>query len=97
MRTIFTAAAVGSLLCLGACASTDSAKGPQAKATSNAPAASAGMLANTKCPIVPDHPIDPSVTTMFKGIKVGFCCAGCIDEWDKVSEAKKSELLAKAK
>ncbi len=94
MNTLATAAAIASLAGLGACANN---KAADAKGTAAASSANAGMLANSKCPIVPDHPIDPSVTVMFKGSKVAFCCAGCIDEWDKASEAKKSELLAKAK
>ncbi len=94
MRTIITAAAIASLMGLGACANNKAAdaKGAPAGATANA-----GMLANSKCPIMPDHPIDPSVTVAYKGSKVGFCCAGCIDEWDKMSESKKNEMLAKAK
>ena len=94
MRTMMTIAAVALFAGLGACSNNKAAdaKGSPAAATANA-----GMLANSKCPIMPDHPIDPKVTVAYKGGTVGFCCAGCIDEWDKMSESKKNEMLAKAK
>jgi hypothetical protein len=94
MRTMIALVAVAALAGLGACSNH---KAADSKGSPAAASANAGMLANSKCPIVPDHPIDPAVTVMFKSSKVGFCCAGCIDEWDKVSESKKTELLAKAK
>jgi len=97
MRTIMTAAAVASLAMLGACASDKASGSRETKTTPDAAIANAGMVSNSKCPIMPDHLIDPAVTVAYKGKKVGFCCAGCIDEWDKMSESKKNEMLAKAR
>ncbi|MDX2131470.1 MAG: hypothetical protein SFY69_05420 [Planctomycetota bacterium] len=77
------------LLPLAGCASTASKSGSQSRA-------SAGMV-NSKCPMVPDHPIKPGVTTTYKGNTVGFCCNGCIPEWNSLSDAQRDALLAKAK
>lgn len=56
-------------------------------------------VVNDVCPImgakmdaakVPD-----SLTRTYKGVKVGFCCAGCPARWDSMSDAKKAEFVAK--
>ena len=79
---------------LGGCAS-NKAEGT-ANAAGAANVASAGLL-NSKCPLMPDHPIDPDVTVAFEGGKVAFCCAGCIPEWEQMSMAQKKARLAKSK
>jgi hypothetical protein len=42
---------------------------------------------NTKCPIEPEHDIDPAATYTFdfegKQTTVGFCCKGCIKPFKK--------------
>jgi hypothetical protein len=60
------------------------------------PKAAMGLM-NSKCPLMPDHPIDPNVTADYKGGKVGFCCDGCLPDWNKMTDAQKDERLAKAK
>lgn len=84
-RGLLIAGLVGVVGVLGACASSGS-KG----------SASAGMV-NSKCPMVPDHPIDPSVTTTYKGQTVGFCCTGCMPDWNALNDAQRDALLKKAK
>ena len=55
------------------------------------------QFANTKCPIM-GHPINPknvpdNLIREYKGQKVGFCCAGCPERWDALSEAQKEAKL----
>ncbi|MFP4107340.1 MAG: efflux RND transporter periplasmic adaptor subunit, partial [Phycisphaerae bacterium] len=53
---------------------------------------------NTTCPImggkVANKDIDPDLTRTFDGKTVGFCCAGCPQQWDELSDAEKREKLA---
>jgi hypothetical protein len=90
MRTITHAARLAALalasLALAACAG--GAKGTDT--------ASMG-LANSKCPMMPQDPIDPKVTVKYKGEKVAFCCPGCIGEWNSLSDADKDARLAKSR
>ena len=32
----------------------------------------------------------------WNGSTIGFCCPGCIDEWNKLSDTEKTDALAKA-
>ena len=54
---------------------------------------------NNRCPIMgsPINPENVSATLMreYKGQKVAFCCGGCPEAWDKLSEAEKEAKLAK--
>ena len=52
---------------------------------------------NSKCPIQPEDPVNPAVYTMWHDKKVAFCCAGCIDEWDRKTDDQKAALIEKAK
>jgi len=54
-------------------------------------------FANAKCPIM-GHPIDPQrvpdhLVREYKGQKVAFCCPGCPEKWDGLSEAQKEAKL----
>jgi hypothetical protein len=54
-------------------------------------------FANTKCPIM-GQPLDPKqvpdhLIRAYKGQKIGFCCAGCPEKWDGLSEAQKEAKL----
>lgn len=80
------ALALGGVLMLSGCQSGSSSR-----------AQSSAGLVNSKCPMVPGDPIDPSVTVDYKGQKVGFCCAGCIHEWDQLTDAQKDARLAKSR
>ncbi|MFA6044556.1 MAG: hypothetical protein WC718_06195 [Phycisphaerales bacterium] len=54
-------------------------------------------IVNRHCPIQPEDPVNPAVNTTWKGQKVGFCCPGCIDEWDRKTDDQKAAALEKAK
>jgi hypothetical protein len=43
-----------------------------------------------------DVPEKDAATVAYKGKTVGFCCADCIDGWEKMSDAKKDKMLAEA-
>jgi len=64
------------------------------KASQNA--ANMGVL-NSKCPIMPDHPVDPAVIVGHGQGKVAFCCKGCIGKWNGLTDSQKADMLAKAK
>ena len=54
---------------------------------------------NAKCPIM-GSPINPdkvakNLIREYKGQKVAFCCAGCPEKWDDLSDSKKQAKLAK--
>lgn len=57
---------------------------------------------NDRCPITGDK-IDmmnaPAelTTTIYKGMKVGFCCPKCPPEWDRLSDAEKDAKLEKVR
>ncbi|MCE5340032.1 MAG: PTS lactose/cellobiose transporter subunit IIA [Planctomycetaceae bacterium] len=55
---------------------------------------------NVKCPIM-GEPINAmkcpkELTRMYKGEKVGFCCAGCPEKWDKLTDTEKDAKLKDA-
>ncbi len=51
-------------------------------------------VANTTCPIMGTE-VDPSIETRtYKGVRIGFCCAGCPQSWDQLSEQQKDAKLA---
>lgn len=58
-------------------------------------------FANTVCPIMGSKfdasKLPASLIREFNGQKVGFCCAGCPAQWDKLSKAQKQSKLTKAK
>lgn len=61
-------------------------------AKSDAPAA---MSINKTCP-VGGHAAVASKTVSYKGKTIGFCCADCVESFNKMSEAEKDAVLAKA-
>ncbi len=55
---------------------------------------------NGTCPMM-GNPVDQakvpvSLTRDFGGQKVGFCCAGCPESWDKLTDEQKTTKLAAA-
>ena len=36
------------------------------------------VIRQTTCPVMENTPIEPQISTMYKGKKVYFCCKGCI-------------------
>lgn len=54
-------------------------------------------VANSQCPM-DGSKIDPSKMTKgstrdYKGEKLGFCCAGCANQWDQLSDAQKKDKM----
>jgi YHS domain-containing protein len=45
-----------------------------------------GKPINQFCPINTDEKVDPKVTTVYKGKVIGFCCADCIETFNKDPE-----------
>lgn len=58
-------------------------------------------VGNTKCPItggaLGSNGVVKRLTRDYKGLKIGFCCDGCPQEWDRMSDADKDAKLSKAK
>jgi hypothetical protein len=57
----------------------------------------ASPYVNVRCPIMKGE-IDPAkvtdaTTRVFNGQKVAFCCAGCPEKWDKLSDKEKQAKL----
>ncbi len=77
-----------------------SAPATKPAAPAAAPKAEAKVV-NVRCPIkgtkMDQANVPPSLTRMFRGQKVGFCCAGCPTAWDKLTDAEKNAKLAKVK
>ena len=58
-------------------------------------------VVNATCPITggalnPDD-VPGKLTRVYKGQKIGFCCDGCPEAWDKLTDAEKDAALAKVK
>lgn len=72
---------------------TAAAKAEDAKCTE--PKAGTITSVNKVCVINPAHPVDPSAPSAeWNGKKIGFCCAGCVAKWNKMTDAQKSTALA---
>lgn len=81
--------ALSGLLATGCASSTDgaSASGDQVVL------ASAGPV-NTMCPIG-GHDVNASIgTVVHKGQEVAFCCEGCLEGWEDMSDADRDEAVA---
>lgn len=76
-------------LALGACQS-----GEQKSAQCTEVKAGTVISVNTFCAVEHDDPVDPGITPVdFKGQKVGFCCAGCVKKWAKMTDAQREATL----
>jgi len=51
-------------------------------------------MVNARCPIMGGKPT-AALTRDYNGQKVGFCCAMCPGQWDKLTNAQKDAKLAK--
>ena len=62
--------------------------------------ASTVVTVNAKCPMmggkVDKTKVASALVRDFGGQKVGFCCAGCLAPWDKLSDTEKTAKLAAA-
>lgn len=47
---------------------------------------------NKFCAVEQEHPVNPKVTTVYKGKTVGFCCKDCIPEFEKDPEKYMKDL-----
>jgi YHS domain-containing protein len=65
---------------------TDQAKQTAADAQKTATTAVAAATEQTKCPVMPNNPIDKNVFVEYKGKKVYFCCEVCKAEFNKDPE-----------
>jgi hypothetical protein len=50
-------------------------------------------FANEKCPIMGGKP-DPELVVQWEGKTIGFCCDGCPQKWEKLSDEEKAAKLA---
>lgn len=83
MTRVFVAAL---LLCGVACAANEPATRPAATQPATQPSADADAdtpPVNNFCPVEHDEEIDPTLTIMYKGMKIGFCCKDCIKDFNK--------------
>jgi hypothetical protein len=58
--------------------------------------ASPGYM-NSKCPMKPDCNQPLAVERDHNGQKVGFCCAGCVRQWEQLSAADRDARLKAVK
>lgn len=60
-------------------------------------AAVSAAATNAFCPIM-GGPVSPDGGTVeWNGQTIGFCCDGCDDEWQSLSESEKEQKLSEAK
>ena len=65
--------------------------------TSNQVESTAVLTAvNEHCPIMGSAVKDDGGRTDWNGKTIGFCCPGCIDEWNELSDDEKTAKLAAA-
>ena len=47
---------------------------------------------NKNCAVEKDHPVDPTVTYLYQGKTIGFCCEDCIPTFKKDPEKYMKDL-----
>lgn len=52
---------------------------------------------NARCPIMTDLEPDGATYVTWRGERIGFCCAQCVDKWDRMSDADRERALARAR
>jgi hypothetical protein len=78
----------------GGCASTQCPDSDD-KSKCTAPKEGTITSVNTMCAVNHNDPVDPAVATAeWKGQKIGFCCAGCVPKWNKMTPAQKDAAVA---
>jgi len=64
------------------------------------PKAADNKTVNSVCPMMGGkfnpNKVDAKLVREYKGQKVGFCCGGCPQKWDKLSNTQKDRKLAAA-
>lgn len=96
MRYFFTFSAIATLLItlvVGCQQNTE----PTAEPTAESPEPDVTLVtfANERCPIMEGEPT-PELTRQWDGKTIGFCCEGCPEKWDAMSEEEKAAKFAKA-
>lgn len=90
MKNIVQAVLVSGSLCFTGCSETG------VEVTTSA--AGASEFVNTVCPIMGNQiepkEVEASLVKDFNGKKVAFCCPPCLEEWDELTDAQKTEKLA---
>ena len=100
MKTVLTLSivlAITGMMILGGCKSQAKDNAPPDNASTTA---SAIVVVNARCPIMGNN-IEPaklndSLTRVYKGQKVGFCCGMCPPQWDKLTDEEKDKKLQAA-
>lgn len=92
MTGMVLAATVGLLV---ACQATPSSTTqPETRAAADAGGVAMSAI-NDKCPVRGgDVPAD-AATVEYRGYRVGFCCPGCISQWEAKSAAEKDQFIAR--
>jgi hypothetical protein len=56
-------------------------------------------IVNSRCPMTPNCGKSPTAANSVehRGERVGFCCGGCISEWNQLSDAERDAKLAAVK
>jgi hypothetical protein len=54
-----------------------------------------GTPINTICPIG-GHGADTMIPVAYKGKTIGFCCGGCVEEFESMTIAQRDEVLGRA-
>ncbi len=101
VRLSVIVASVGVLaLLVGPGCDKQEARAPGTNVETPVPTAPA-KVANIRCPIMPGSTINPErvpakLTRTFEGQKIGFCCGGCPEKWDDLTDDAKHAKLASA-
>lgn len=90
MKSVLQAVLISVSLCLAGCSETG------VEVTTSA--AGASEFVNTVCPIMGNEiepkEVEASLVKDFNGKKVAFCCPPCLEEWDELTDAEKTEKLS---
>ncbi|WP_206028501.1 HMG-box domain-containing protein [Thalassoroseus pseudoceratinae] len=93
MRSAFTKLFLGSVL-FSAVALVGCSQSPTDESTDSADASLKTF--NAVCPIMGSEVSADAPTVEWNGKTIGFCCAGCDEKWEALSDDEKAEKLAAA-
>ena len=97
MRCLLFSCSIAFVMCLPAlvgCGSNTEVTAPVISETLT-PEATPVSFANDKCPIMGGKP-NAELTVDWDGKTIGFCCEGCPEKWEKLSEQDKAAKLTAA-
>ena len=92
--TLIVASLAAPAICCG-CSSDGSKTAARGESAASVQKASATKPINKTCPIMNEHdvPASDAATVQYKGQTIGFCCADCIDAWEKMTDAAKDQYV----